>query len=367
MSEAALELGVAWRDDHNAESGGGVSPYAMNVRNGVRVTSNDAYLEPARGRTNLRIVGDAHVDRVLFDSQRALGVHVRVDDRWVDLRGREIVLCAGAVHSPAILLRSGIGPSADLRALSIPVKADLPVGQNLLDHPLLFVEFERAPHVQSHPPDGRITSACVQLTSGLALAGINDLLMMAWNRAHFDTTDRRVAVGVVLMESFSRGELRLRSSDPMLDPIIDERMLSDASDIERTAWGIEWVRTLARQPSMRDGVADARLMSPAAGGAIIRTPLEDIDASNMQRHLLKATISVGHISGTCRMGRANDPRTVVDDACRVLGVDGLRVVDCSVMPEIVRVNTHLTATMLGEAMADRMVHEATCGRRAAGI
>jgi 5-(hydroxymethyl)furfural/furfural oxidase len=354
VSEAALEMGAPWRDDHNAPTGGGVAPYAMNVRNGVRVTSNDAYLEPARGRRNLRIVGDAHVDRVLFEGTRAVGVRVRAGGRWVDAHGGEIVLCAGSVHSPAILLRSGLGPASDLQALSIPVRADLPVGQNLLDHPVLFVDFVRAEHVASPPVDVRITCACVQLTSGCAPASINDLLMMAWNRAHFDPTGTRSSVGVVLMESFSRGELKLHNADPLRDPFIDQRMLSDASDLKRTAWGIEWVRSLVRQRAMRDAVSDVCLVRVAGPGELARTPLDEIKPADVERHLLDAAIPIGHISGTCRMGAVDDPRTVVDDACRVLGVDRLRVVDCSVMPEIVRVNTHLTATMLGEAMADRI-------------
>jgi 5-(hydroxymethyl)furfural/furfural oxidase len=354
VSETALAMGIPWRDDHNAETGTGVAPYAMNVRDGVRVTSNDAYLEPARERPNLRIVPNAHVDHVLFDRNRAVGVRVRVGNQWMEARGTEVVLSAGAVHSPAILLRSGIGPAADLRVLSIPVRCDLPVGQNLLDHPVLFVDFALDGRVPSPSADSRVTCVCVQLTSGLAPAGENDLLMMAWNHAHFDASGRRSAIGVVLMESFSRGELRLRSVDPLAQPVIEQRMLSDDTDLVRTAWGIEWVRTLARQRGMADSTADLSLIGLTGAGTPVRTPLAHIEATDMQRHLLAAALPVGHISGTCRMGAPSDPRTVVDDQCRVLGVERLRVVDCSVMPEIVRVNTHLTATMLGEAVADRM-------------
>ena len=117
---AALDLGYGWSDDHNAPFSTGVSPYAMNTRDGRRVSTNDAYLEPARGRPNLTILGDALVERVLFDGRRATGVRARIADGWVTFCGREIVISAGAFHSPAILQRSGIGPAEVLKAAGHP-------------------------------------------------------------------------------------------------------------------------------------------------------------------------------------------------------------------------------------------------------
>jgi hypothetical protein len=139
LAEAALDQGHAWAPDHNAPGALGVSPYAINSRDGRRVSTNDAYLEPARGRNSLSIMGDALVDRVLFEGTRAVGVRVRRGGVWQEVRGGLIILAAGAAHSPAILMRSGIGPAADLAALGIGLKQDLPVGQRFQDHPMAFL------------------------------------------------------------------------------------------------------------------------------------------------------------------------------------------------------------------------------------
>ncbi|MBX9701054.1 MAG: GMC family oxidoreductase N-terminal domain-containing protein, partial [Acetobacteraceae bacterium] len=141
LKDAALGLGYGWCEDHNAPTGTGASPYAINSRAGRRVSTNDGYLEPARGRANLRIVGDALVGALRFEGNRthATGVTVSIaGGPPVAVRAtREILLCAGAIHSPAILQRSGIGPATLLAGLGIPVVASLPVGENLLDHPIL--------------------------------------------------------------------------------------------------------------------------------------------------------------------------------------------------------------------------------------
>jgi choline dehydrogenase len=136
LGEAALELGHGFAPDHNAPHALGVSPYAINSRDGVRVSTNDAYLEPSRGRANLTILGNAHVDRLLFEGQRAVGVRYRRAGEWHELRAHTLLLCAGAVHSPAILLRSGVGPPAQLAEHGIAPRVALPVGEQLQDHPL---------------------------------------------------------------------------------------------------------------------------------------------------------------------------------------------------------------------------------------
>ncbi len=181
LAEAALDAGYPWEADHNAPGTTGVSPYAINSQGGVRVSTNDAYVEPARGRNNLAIFGEAFVDRVLFDAERAIGVRAHIASGWREVRGAEVILAAGAVGSPAILMRSGVGPAAHLAALEIAVKTDLPVGEAFQDHPAIFLPVRLEPHAQP-PPGFRHTNACVRYSSGLAGAGPNDMMMVAMNR-----------------------------------------------------------------------------------------------------------------------------------------------------------------------------------------
>src|SRR5712671_4921283 len=142
LGEAAVALNYGNCEDHNAPTGTCAAPYAINSRKGVRVSTNDAYLEGARDRPNLSIVGDAIVDRVEFDRTRAVAVRFRINGDWKRVEGGEIILSAGAIHSPTILMRSGVGPADTLRAVNIPIRIDAPVGENLLDHPQLSVRLD---------------------------------------------------------------------------------------------------------------------------------------------------------------------------------------------------------------------------------
>ncbi len=220
LSGAALAAGYGWCADHNAPTGEGVSPYAINgdpVRE-ERVTTNDAYLEPARDRPNLRIVGDALVDRVMLDGGRAVGVRVKIDGEWTTVEAGEVVLSAGAVHSPAILLRSGIGPG---------LAVNLPVGQHLQDHPVAYAVLPLRDEAQPATPFDRHTNVCVRYSSGLAGAGRNDMMIVGMNRTPIAPVG---LIGVWINQCYSEGTLRLASPDPTVDPIIEEDMISDERD-----------------------------------------------------------------------------------------------------------------------------------------
>jgi choline dehydrogenase len=347
LAEAALDQGYPWAPDHNAPGATGLSPYAINNRDGVRVSTNDAYLEPARGRNNLAIFGEALVDRVLFDRERAIGVRVLQGGAWREVRGGEIILCAGAVHSPAILLRSGVGPAAQLAALEIPVQAVLPVGHSFQDHPAVFLPVRLAPFAQP-PRNFRHTNVCVRYSSGLAGAGPNDMMMVAMNRfgdslGHHVEADEKVLglLGVWVNQCLSRGEVRLASRDPSEQPVIEENMLDDPSDVVRMRDGVRRLLALARRSSI------------AAIGEV-DLALADASDAEIDAFALKNAGDTQHATSTCRMGDPADPTSVVDSNCRVLGLEGLRVIDASVMPSVVRANTHLTTVMIAEVMAERL-------------
>jgi 5-(hydroxymethyl)furfural/furfural oxidase len=361
LAEAALGLGYPWCEDHNAPTATGVSPFGLNARDGARVTTNDAYLEPARERGNLRVIGGATVERVLIEAGRAVGVRVRVEDRWIDVRAEGVVLCAGAIHSPAILLRSGIGPEGPA--------VRLPVGEGMQEHPLAL--FWLFPRRDARPDlDARQANCLVRYSSGLEDAGVNDMMIASVNQtlALPDDTPSHLGVdaeggtwggaaggqaaggpGLLCVwanQQRSRGWLGLASPSVDAGPRIDQRLLDDPGDLRR----------------MRDGVK--RCLELVATGAFeaefehiavdpTGTGLETLsDDAAIDAWLMATVGDTGHICGTCRMGAPDDPRAVVDPTGRVLGLDGLWVADASVFPEVPRANTNLPTIAAAERLSD---------------
>ena len=348
-AEAALDLGYPWAADHNAPHALGLSPYAINNRDGVRVSTNDAYLEPARGRNNLAVMGDALVETILFAGTRAVGVRLKGAGGWQEVRGREILVCAGAVHSPAILLRSGIGPEEHLKAMDIAVRAARPVGQSFQDHPLcafgIVLEDFATP-----PPGFRHTNCAVRYSSGMFGAAPGDMMLVFMNRLGDSLARKSVAeigrpfgiFGTWVNQCESRGEVRLVSADPAIDPIVEENMLDTESDRRRMRDGLRRLIAVSRQPCMR-----AIGRATAEGLDIARDPTD----AELDAWALANAGDTQHGTSSCRMGAANDPRSVVDPQCRVLGFESLRVIDASIMPSVPCANTHLTTVMIAEKMA----------------
>jgi choline dehydrogenase len=351
LAAAAEALGYGWCDDHNAPEGTGVSPYAINSRDGVRVSTNDAYLEPARARPNLGVRGNALVDRIEFGGNRARGVRVRLDDAWQTIEADEILLCAGAVHSPAILQRSGIGPADDLRALGIEPRIDLPVGENLQDHPLVHFLLYLREERRVTTPDHRHTNVCVRYSSGLFDTEENDMMLVATNLIY--GSPETGMIGGWVNQCFSTGSLRITTPDPLIDPEIDERMISDERDLARMRDMARRLMEIVSQPAVRD-IAE-HIVTLSMDPAHRKRPEELGTDGDIDAWLESAASDAQHIVGTCRMGSANDPRSVVDPQCRVLGTEGLRVIDASIMPSVPRANTHLTCVMIGELVADRLL------------
>jgi len=263
----------------------------------------------------------------------------------------EVILCAGAIHSPAVLQRSGIGPAALLEAFGIPILADLPVGENLLDHPIMDALLHLRENGQVGTLMHRHTNCCLRYSSGLEGAGENDMIMIAGNLARdkqqtVDAARGRIAVSVY--QAFSQGHVRITTSDPTIDPAVEERMLSDRSDLIRMRDGVRRLREICLQPAVTD---IAHRVEYGATGHAIDEALSDAELDDW---LFAECSDAQHASGTCRMGAAGDPRSVVDPECRVIGCTGLRVIDASIMPEVPRANTHLTTVAIAERMADRL-------------
>ena len=274
----------------------------------------------------------------------------------------EILLCAGAVHSPAVLMRSGIGAAPALKEVGVTPVVDLPgVGQNLLDHPTVGLHLKLHAEAQAGSAHARRTNCCIRYSSGLAGAGRNDMLMASCNVFGIEGEElKRGVIVVSVFQAFSQGYLRIASSDPREDPIIEECMLSDGRDLERLRDGVRRLFALAGHAAF-DEIAGEMWVGDIFGGGMRGIESFGSDEA-LDRWLLEECVDCFHIVGTCRMGAVSDRRTVVDPDCRVVGVDGLRVIDASIMPEVPRANTHLTTVMVAEHMAEGLrASRGNCG------
>jgi 5-(hydroxymethyl)furfural/furfural oxidase len=352
VREAALDMGHHWADDHNAPGTTGVSPFAINARKGVRVSTADAYLEPARKRSNFSVIGDALVDRIFFEGTVAKGVRLRTSKGWSTFESNEIILCAGAVHSPAILMRSGVGPRESLSKLGIPVICDSPgVGQNLGDHPGVDATIELKPESRAASPVSRHVNCCVRYSSGREVAGANDMIFIPWN---LGKDDRSGGLTLSQFRVFSRGVLYLDSADPEVDPVLDFRLLSDHRDLTRMRDGMRKLLELAAHRAITRTAEKIHFeVSYTEGSEVSQRNDLSLDPSDEEigNWLLANCSTTGHPSGTCCMGNPNDPGTVVDPECRVKGVSGVRICDASIFPAPPRANNHLTCVMVGEHLA----------------
>ena len=357
LKDAALGLGYPWADDLNAPEAEGVCCYAINSRDGVRVSTSDGYLEPARGRPNLEIRGDTLVDKVLLDGRRAVGVRARAGDGWSELRAPLVVLSAGAFHSPPILMRSGIGRAGHLRAMGIPVVKELPVGDFVFDHPFARIELKLRPELKPTDVHTRHTNCCVKYSSGLAGGGFADMLLMAFNHGGIGgdldpAMFGEAGIHVALFEAFSRGQVRLASADPLVDPTVALNMLDDERDLVRLRDGARRLVQIGSQPAVQAITREVQIGNTGR-------PLAELVGAPDQAYddwLLADCAEAQHGAGGCCMGPydVEDGRSVVDPDGRVRGIAGLRVADASVMPYDCKANTCLTTIMIGEHIADRI-------------
>lgn len=346
--EACLAAGFPDDPDMNHPLSTGVGAWPLNNVDGLRVSTALAYLNPARHRLNLTVRANVEARRILFDGRRAVGVEAASGGEVFQVAGAEIVLCSGAIGSPHLLLLSGVGPAESLHALGIQPVHDLPgVGENLRDHPLVMVLYR----LSSDAPDpmGPIMQAGLRFTaSGSDIR--NDLqlnpLCVAGARGSFltDAPDEVAGFGVVvaLEQARGSGSLALVSADPRVQPKVHFRYLADPWDRERMREGVRLVARLAEHPAFR-GLIEER----------IRPTDEQLASDEALDAWLRERVSTQHhASGTCKMGPATDPLAVVDQYCRVHGLDGLRIVDASVMPNVPRANTNATTITIAERVAD---------------
>jgi choline dehydrogenase len=349
--EACRQAGYPDFEDHNVPGSTGVGSWAMNRQGSLRVSTAIGYLAPARHRLNLTIRARCHVHRVLFEGARAIGVEVESEGHVQRVLADEVVLCAGALHTPPILLRSGVGPRDHLQSLGIPVVRDLPgVGENLKDHPSVTLIATPKPGVAV--PEHPLQQVGLRYTAAGSREE-NDMQMYVWSysaermpqvRVLAPELDFMFMLCPTLQRPRSAGRIRLASADPDVQPVIDINLLADESDVERMADGVRraW------------GILNSAPLA-AMTAVVVRPDSATIDDDQKLREFLYANVShLVHPIGTCRMGPASDPLAVCDQYGRVHGLKGLRIADASIMPDLPRANTNLSAIMIGERIADFM-------------
>ena len=364
---AAVQAGHARNADFNGHSMEGVGLYQVFQRNGARCSAYQAYVAPHRDRPNLEVRTGAQVLRIVMEGTRATGVEVlQGGQRQVLTCRREVLLCAGALQSPQLLMLSGIGPGAHLQELGIAVQADLPgVGQHLHDHPDVTV-VHALPRNDwgfgvSLPGLQRMARGAWEwqqhrtgpLTSNLAEAGgfirsqpsepevdlqLHFLPGKQADHGRGHVWGHGFSCHVCVLQPQSRGQLRLASPDPLAAPLIDPQFLSHPDDVERLVRGVKKVRAILGQPAL------------AQLGGVEPTDLAALRTDAELAHWVRGRAdTIYHPVGTCRMGVG--PQDVVDSQLRVHGVQGLRVVDASVMPRITSGNTQAPTVMLAERAA----------------
>ncbi len=377
MQQAGVQAGLEAVDDFNDGSARGIGTLQVNVHNGRRSSIARGAIEPVMKRPNLTVITRAVVQRILFEGTRATGVTYRIGDGPLQtvLAGREVLLCAGALHSPKLLMLSGIGPAEHLREQGIAVVADLPgVGANLQDHccvpmawrvrkgvPSLNASFQGLGLVQSVlryllTRSGPMTSPPAELCGYLKTdptLPYNDIQFFGLpvtgdaasvkNMHQAPKPDRfgGFSLAPYQVRPFSRGSIRLRTPDVNANPVIRMNYLDDERDRKALLFALRFLRGMVAQPALA-AVVESEIR-----------PGPEVQTDEQWLQWLAPHLTTGyHPVGTCRMGRSDDALAVVTPDLKVRGLQGLRVIDASVMPNVICGNTNATSVVIGDKGAD---------------
>lgn len=391
VAAAAAARGFAYVADMNGEVRNGFCSVPTSSTPENRVSAAMAYLTlEVRQRPNLRILPESFVESIVLDGRRATGVRVQQAGGSFAYSGGEIVIAAGALHSPAILQRAGIGPAKHLQNLGINVVVDRPgVGENLQDHPCISIGCYLRPRARQARSLIRGQMLALRYDSGVEGCAASDMYWTVPNRISWHRLGRALgAIIVCVHKPYSRGCLRIVSADARAEARIEFKLLSDLRDLARLMKGVCLASEVLAHPSVRAASAkifparhtpriralnrrSARNAALASAGLVLMessaalrkwllknhvSPGPDLDTLIADAAQLREWVSTGaipfhHPCGTCRMGDAGDPMTVVDDQCRVIGIEGLRVADASIMPCVPRGNTNLPAIMIAEKLS----------------
>jgi 5-(hydroxymethyl)furfural/furfural oxidase len=396
IAQGFRALGYDYVEDQNGDFRDGYYPIAISNIGDRRVPTALAYLgAETRRRENLTILTDTRADELLFDGVRCRGIRAASSAGPQDFQAREVILSSGAIHSPAHLLRAGIGPAGHLSDLGISVRRHLQgVGQRLMDHPSIALAAFVKPHARLNGRTRRHLLVGLRFSSELPGAPAGDMALTVSTKSAWHAVGEQIAAMTMWVnKTFSEsGEVKLRTKDPQQPPIVDFNLLRDRRDLDRLVGAFRHLSGMLELPAVRDAIADpfassfsekvksvgvvnrknailtailARLLD---GPAVLRRfliqnlimeglPLADLlrDDDALEDFVRRSAVGVWHACCSCRMGAADDPWAVTDTAGRVHGIDGLRVVDASIFPNIPRANINIPTIMVAEKISDAIV------------
>ncbi len=342
---ACLEAGHTTTNDMNGPDHTGVGLVPMNNMNGVRMSTALTHLSPARHRLNLTVRGSVFVRRIVMNGNRAVGVEAESGGETFTVHADRIVLSAGALKTPHILMLSGIGPRDQLEQFGIPVVHEAPgVGQNLWNHAITTLAYQ----VKDGVPlaaDNLGTRIALRYTAEDS-SHINDMMLTTSSVFNALTgevmADGTARVSCVLELPEGSGWVRLASADPAVQPSFNYRYFEHPEDTRRMRDGVR----------LAAGMLETEAYRQVSGGRI--SPTDDVlnDDASLDLWMKRTVGSARHVSGTCKIGSDDDPMAVVDQHCQVKGIEGVWVADSSVMPIVPRANTNATAIMIGERVAN---------------
>lgn len=396
VGKAFAEAGYEFLPDQNGEFRDGYFPITISNAYERRVSAAIGYLDPGtRLRNNLTIATDTQVQSLIFEGNQCVGVKTRVAGKETEFRGAEIILSCGAIHSPAHLLRAGIGPALTLQGMGIEVRANVPgVGQRLMDHPSIALASFVKPHARHSEFTRRHIHVGLRYSSGVSEAPQGDMFVAVAARSAWHAVGEQIGSMILFVNrTYSEtGQVTLRSADWRDEPNVDFNLLSDRRDLERLVLGFRHLAGIMASDVMREttsnpfpasygdkvkqvgmitkkneimtGVMAKLLDGPAVlrnylfdkfitDGLDIKQMMEDDDA--MEAFARKAAVGVWHASCSCRMGADDDPMAVTNNAGKVRGVQGLRVVDASVFPIVPCANTNFPTLMVAEKISDMIL------------
>ena len=396
VGKAFADAGYEYLADQNGEFRDGYFPITMSNAYERRVSAAIGYLDPGtRLRENLTISTDTQMQSLIFDGTQCVGVRARVGGRDTQFRGAEIIMSCGAIHSPAHLLRAGIGPALSLQDMGIEVVANVPgVGQRLMDHPSIALASFIKPHARRNNFTRRHIQVGLRYSSGIGGAPAGDMFVAVANKASWHAVGEQIGSMILFVNrTYSEtGQVRLNSADWRDEPNVEFNLLSDRRDLERLMHGFRHLASLIPHRAIQAASSNA---FPASWGDKVRqvglvnrknafltgvmaklldgpSGLRDylfekfitdglsldqmINDDAMETFARTAAVGVWHASCSCRMGADNDPMAVTNNAGRVRGVRGLRVVDASVFPIVPSANTNFPTLMVAEKISDMILN-----------
>lgn len=395
-AKAFEEMGFEFLPDQNGEFKRGYFPITMSNVYDRRVSAAVGYLDGAtRARKNLTISPLTHVTKLLFEGTRCVGVRATINGQEHEFHGREIILSSGALHSPAHLLRAGIGPVGHLRQMGIEVLADVPgVGRNLMDHPAVVVAAFMKPEMRLGKITRRHAVIGARWSSEYEGTPPGDMYMAVLSKSTWHAVGEQIGSMLVFINRpFSEtGEVKLKSASPHDEPEVNFNLLSDHRDVQRLLDGVKFAARLHATKALSAITSDLfpayysdrmrqyisvneknRILTGALaklldGPAALRKfllrnviaetyTMEDVlnNEDIGQDFVRRSATGVWHATSTCKMGAANDPMAVTDPTGRVRGVQGLRVVDASIFPFVPCANTNFPTMMTAEKIADAII------------